>query len=84
MVNKAHSMGMWVMLDVVANHVAPVDLDYSQINPLNKAEYYHQKCDINWDDQWSIEHCRLANLPDLDQDNLYVRNYLKDWIKTRV
>ena len=32
------------MLDVVANHVAPVDLDYGEINPFNKEEYYHSKC----------------------------------------
>lgn len=29
LVNTAHSKGVAVMVDVVANHVAPVDLDYS-------------------------------------------------------
>lgn len=29
MVDTAHSKGIWIMLDVVANHVAPVDLDFS-------------------------------------------------------
>ena len=39
------------MLDVVANHVGPVGTDYSKINPFNKAEYYHQRCEIeHWDD----------------------------------
>ena len=36
MVNAAHSKGMYVMVDVVANHVAPVGDDFSQINPFNK------------------------------------------------
>ena len=29
LVTKAHSMGLWVMVDVVANHVAPIEHDYS-------------------------------------------------------
>ncbi len=29
LVDTAHSMGIWVMVDVVANHVAPVGFDYS-------------------------------------------------------
>lgn len=28
MVNAAHKRGMWVMLDVVANHVAYIDMDF--------------------------------------------------------
>ena len=28
LVNTAHSKGMWVMLDVVANHVAQIDMDF--------------------------------------------------------
>jgi alpha-amylase len=78
-------MGIWVMVDVVANHVAPVESDFSQIYPLNKNEHYHKDCDINdWGNQWQVENCRLARLPDLDQSNSYVRQYLKDWIKNLV
>jgi alpha-amylase len=29
LVAAAHSMGIWVMVDVVANHVGPVEHDYS-------------------------------------------------------
>jgi alpha-amylase len=46
LVNTAHSMGMWVMVDVVANHVGPVGDDFSKIYPLNRAEHYHYKCQI--------------------------------------
>jgi alpha-amylase len=31
-----------------------------------------------------VENCRLSGLPDLDQGNSYVRQYLKDWIKNLV
>ena len=44
LVNAAHAKGLWVMLDVVANHVAWVDLDFSQVNPFNQPAYYHNKC----------------------------------------
>jgi alpha-amylase len=84
LVNAAHAKGIWVMVDVVANHVAPVGNDFSQIYPLNKSEHYHNNCDIDWSNQWSVENCRLAGLPDLSQENSYVRQYLKDWIKNIV
>ena len=35
LVTAAHEMGIWVMVDVVANHVGPVGNDFSQIYPLN-------------------------------------------------
>jgi hypothetical protein len=38
------------MLDVVANHVAPVDMDFSELVPFNSSDYFHNKCDINWND----------------------------------
>merc|ERR1719468_532319 len=81
LVKAAHDKDMWVMVDVVANHSGPVGDDFDQIYPLNKAEHYHNDCDIDWNDQGSVEYCRLAGLPDLNQDNSYVRQYLKDWVK---
>lgn len=85
MVDTAHSMGIWVMVDVVANHVAPVGDDFSSIYPFNQGYHYHPSCPINdWNNQWQVEHCRLAGLPDLDQAQPYVRQYLKDWIKNHV
>ena len=35
LVSTAHSMGIWVMVDVVGNHVAPIGLDFTQITPYN-------------------------------------------------
>jgi alpha-amylase len=52
-VSECHKRDIWVMVDVVANHVAPIGNDFGQIYPLNKQEHYHQNCDINdWNNQW--------------------------------
>ena len=85
LVDTAHSKGMFVMVDVVANHVAPVIEDFSTIYPFNQASHYHKRCPIyNWEDQLQVENCRLCDLPDLDQANPYVRKYLVDWIKNQI
>merc|ERR1711915_415082 len=55
--------------------------DFSMFNPFNKPEHYHNLCQIEDNlNQDEMEHCRLANLPDLDQDNLEVRELLYNWI----
>ena len=80
-VKACHEKDIWVMVDVVANHVGPVGTDYSKINPFNLAEHYHDKCDItDWSNQWQVENCRLANLPDLKQENWWVTEKLNEWI----
>lgn len=83
LIETAHSKDIWIMLDVVANHstyYVNSSTDFSNVNPLNKAEYYHKKCDIDWNNQYTVENCWLAGLADLDQSNSYVRSYLKQWI----
>ena len=84
MISAAHSKGIWVMVDVVANHMGPVGENYSGINPFNQAEHYHDYCVISGDDfahnQDRVENCRLADLPDLKQENEYVKDTLKSWI----
>lgn len=81
LITAAHERNIWIMLDVVANHVAPIDESYQLVNPFNESSYYHIKCQIeNWNDQNEVETCRLANLPDLDQNNPFVRSTLLDWV----
>ena len=81
LVSACHAKDIWIMVDVVANHVGPVGTDYSKINPFNLAEHYHDICDIyDWNNQWQVENCRLANLPDLKQENWWVTQQLEDWI----
>lgn len=59
LVDACHDKDIWVMIDVVANHVGAVGTDYSSIVPFNSAEHYHDYCDINQDDftgnQWRVE-----------------------------
>ena len=84
-VSACHSKDIWVMVDVVANHVGPVGTDYSQINPFNSADHYHDYCDItDWNNQWQVENCRLSGLPDLKQENEWVAQTLINWIKDLV
>jgi alpha-amylase len=67
------------MIGIVLNHVGPVDLDFSSISPFNSPSHYHSKCQvIDYNNQTQVEYCRLANLPDLDQDNSFVLNKLID------
>jgi alpha-amylase len=44
LVKECHNRGIWVMVDVVANHVGPVGTDFSRIHPFNKAGHYHSRC----------------------------------------
>ncbi|PRP81163.1 hypothetical protein PROFUN_01997 [Planoprotostelium fungivorum] len=85
-ISKAHSKGIWVMVDVVANHM--IGDSFPKIAPFNKPEHYHscavcpQSCNIeDWSNQFQVENCRLANLYDLNQTNPYVRDTLNNWIK---
>lgn len=78
-----HARGMWIMVDVVANHVAAMSPELENvatINPFNSQEYYHTYCDINWNDPYSVENCWLGYLPDLNQDNSFVHDKLVSWI----
>ena len=81
LISACHKKDIWVMVDVVANHVGPVGTDFSKITPFNKAEHYHDWCDItDWSNQWQVENCRLCGLPDLKQENTWVTEKLLSWI----
>ena len=85
LIKTCHSKDIWVMVDVVANHAAPVGTDYGRINPFNRAEHYHDWCEINnWRNQWEVENCRLCGLPDLKQENDWVTQKLLEWIHDMV
>lgn len=85
LVRACHDRGIWVMVDIVVNHVGPVGTDYSSIYPFNSPDHYHNYCmiddgDFNGGNQWKVENCRLAGLPDLNQSNEWVRKELLDWV----
>lgn len=74
---------IWLMLDVVANHVGYPTYggDYSGFPQFNSGSHYHSQCEItNWDDPFQVENCWLAGLPDLKQEDLYVKDQLLRWI----
>ena len=54
LISAAHDRDIWMMLDVVANHSSYyANADMSNVNPLNKPEYYHANCNIDdWNNQW--------------------------------
>ncbi|CAH1781915.1 unnamed protein product [Owenia fusiformis] len=95
LVSECHKRDIWVMVDVVANHVGypngcpgcsmQQETDFSGFPQFNHTEHYHNYCDIkDWSNQPEVENCRLAQLPDLAQENSYVRQTLKDWIHNLV
>lgn len=77
------------MIDVVANHMGNTNTDYKLNVPFDRPEYYHSYCTISdmafeTKNMYEIQHCRLAGLADLDQDNSYVSSYLLSWITNLV
>ncbi|GKT42439.1 acid alpha-amylase [Colletotrichum spaethianum] len=81
-----HARGMYLMVDIAPNHVGlnANPGNYTQYNPFNKAEYYHKKCNINWNSIPSIQVCWLEGLPDLITTSPYVRQTYAAWIKDLV
>ena len=81
LISTCHKNDIWVMVDVNANHVAPIGTNYEKIYPFNSSEHYHDWCDIlNWNNQFEVENCRVADLPDLNQENDWVTETLLKWI----
>lgn len=68
------------MVDVVANHMG--DAPFSELGPepLNSEASYHKECEINYEDQSSVEQCWIAGLPDVATEKEDVRKYLNEWI----
>ena len=85
LVKAMHDKDIYIMLDVVANHVGLVGNDFRNINPFNSPEHYHDPCTItDWTNYEMVEYCRLADLPDLKHENDYVADELLRWIKYMV
>lgn len=72
---------MFVMVDVVANHVGPSAITDDRPEPMNQDGSYHPACDIDYNNQTSIENCRIAGLPDVDTQDPKIRKVYQDWVK---
>lgn len=85
LITQCHNRGIWVMVDVVANHMGNTDQNYGSNKLFTDPSNYHDYCIISDSDfanhnQDRIENCRLAGLADLKQENDYVRTTLLSWI----
>ncbi|KNC98759.1 uncharacterized protein SPPG_05741 [Spizellomyces punctatus DAOM BR117] len=92
LVKAAHDQGIWVMVDVVANHLGPNDDVQTFPAPFNKwPDHFHPfqpitNDDYNRNDDKAIENkciydVRLDKmLPDLNTENPFVKNELNKWV----
>lgn len=87
LVKAAHDKDIWVMVDIVANHFAPLQGEYNFSSfspPLNKREYFHEFCDSYGGSQppsqTRLERCWLFSLADLNHEHPFVYNTLVKWI----
>ncbi|MCA1059524.1 alpha-amylase [Rossellomorea aquimaris] len=82
LVEEAHKRDMKVMLDFVVNHVGP---EHPWVNDPEKADWFHEKQPMNFNNEESLQNAWLYDLPDLNTENPEVKNYLFDaakwWIK---
>ncbi|KAI5814531.1 glycoside hydrolase superfamily [Pyronema omphalodes] len=83
-VSAAHAKGMYVMVDVVANHMGRGDI--STFSPFNNAGYYHDYCTItDYNNQSNVEYCRIASdLPDVKTTDANIRSTFQSWVKNLV
>ncbi|KAB8244571.1 alpha-amylase A type-1/2 [Aspergillus flavus] len=88
-----HDRGMYLMIDVVVNHMgydgAGDSVNYSVFKPFNTKDYFHNFCFIqNFDDQTQSENCWLGDnrvsLPDLDTTREDVKGLWYDWVEAFV
>lgn len=86
LVREAHLRDIFVMADIVFNHVGYVkNDDFSDIVPFNDEKFYHKPCDITDEDYKNnnrerIENCRLCGLPDLNTESEQVKQIFFSWI----
>lgn len=85
LVSAAHDKNMFVMLDVVANHVGQPSSNgqYSGYT-FDQSSQYHKACDIDYNDQNSVEQCWISGLPDLNTEDPKVVNKLNSIVKSWV
>ena len=86
LVRECHKRDIWVMLDVVANHMGNAHSDFRRFRPFNQSSDYHSYCLIqNYNNQREVEYCRIgdkhSSLPDLDTENPRVIRELGKWVR---
>ncbi|KAK6541959.1 hypothetical protein TWF694_007731 [Orbilia ellipsospora] len=84
LVTAAHKLDIYVMVDVVVNHMGRGDI--STFTPFTNDTFYHPYCLIkDYSDQDQVEKCRFAgDLPNIKTDDLTVRKIFNDWVSELV
>ncbi|KAI5849897.1 glycoside hydrolase superfamily [Tricharina praecox] len=84
LVQAAHNKGMYIMVDVVANHMGIGA--YSDFTPFNSEDYFHSYCVISdYNNQENVEDCRItSDLPDIKTEDTSIRSTLNSWVKDLV
>lgn len=90
LVSAVHNKGMYVMVDVVVNHVAATaGADFkpsASYGPFSSLDDYHPYCAITDNfNQTSVEDCWLGDenlgLPDLNTESQTVVDFWNNWVK---
>ncbi|KAL3468403.1 glycoside hydrolase superfamily [Aspergillus heterothallicus] len=92
-----HNRGMFLMMDTVINNMAfmtnggnpATDVNYTSLNPFNRADFYHPYCKItDWNDYPLAQRCwtgdDIVSLPDLKTEDERVQNILGMWIQEMI
>ncbi|KAK8845346.1 hypothetical protein IAR55_006059 [Kwoniella newhampshirensis] len=84
-----HARGMYLMVDVVANHVGTLSRSSfspgTNYGPFTSSADFHPFCVPDWDDQWDVENCWLSeHMPDLNTESPRVISALHHWIQDLV
>ncbi|KAI1187691.1 glycoside hydrolase superfamily [Nemania serpens] len=80
LVSAAHDKGIYIMVDVVANHMGPSAIADNKPEPMNQESSYHSTCDIDYSNQTSIEYCRIAGLPDVNTESSEIQTLYQEWV----
>lgn len=68
------------MVDVVANHMGKGPIADNLPAPLNQVSSYHAACNIDYNNQTSVENCWIDGLPDLFTQSSDIRTLYTTWI----
>jgi alpha-amylase len=80
------------MVDIVVNHNGwngnATSVDYSTFKPFDDIEYYHSFCDVDYNNNTSIQDCWLGDsnveLVDLRTEDTAVAQEYQTWIQQLV
>ncbi|KAF2168578.1 glycoside hydrolase family 13 protein [Zasmidium cellare ATCC 36951] len=87
--NALHNRGMYLMVDIVTNHFAQANtranFNASAVGaPFNNVSMYHTPCDIDYNNQTSIEQCwqgdNIVALADVRTEDSNVQALWNSWI----